>query len=143
MARVQAPQPPSLPPEPTADPGASAAAERQRRYRAKKALGSLDAPRAILQRLEGLRSRTGLTNDQLLAQALDLLEAQLTQPPRKASRRPSQPAAGLRTPPSAAESPASSSKQPSPGDVLTNPVAAQLDLLGGPIQLPGKRHRAR
>ena len=142
MVRTKAPQPSSLPPEPVVDTGASAA-ERQRRYRAKKALGSLDAPRAILQRLERLRGRTGLTNDQLLVQALDLYEVQLAQPPRKASRRSSQPAADLRASPSAAGSTVSSSKQTSPGDALINPVGAQLDLLGDPIQSPGKRHRAR
>jgi hypothetical protein len=70
MARAKAPQPSTFSPEPTADPGASAA-ERQRRYQAKKVFGPLDAPAPSCNALGRLHVRTGLINEQVLLQVLD------------------------------------------------------------------------
>ncbi|MBO1077775.1 hypothetical protein [Roseomonas haemaphysalidis] len=124
------------------DPGTSAVA-RQRRYRANKAIGSLDMARSVLLRLETLRNRTGLTNEQLLTQALDLLEAQQTQPTRKSARRPARPVATPAEPADLAKAVPPKSKRTSPVDVGTDALPTQLDLLGDPVPSSVKRPRKR
>ena len=51
-------------------------AARQKRYRAKSDLSSIDLPRAILDRVGALRQQTGGTTQRVLSDALDLLERQ-------------------------------------------------------------------
>jgi hypothetical protein len=142
VARVKAPRPPSLPPEADVDPAASAI-ERQRRYRANRAIGSLDMARSVLLRLETLRGRTGLTNEQLLTQALDLLEAQQVQPTRKPARRPAWPVSVPTAHSALAKTVSSKAQQTSPVDGNAGVLPAQLDLLGNPVPTSVKRPRKR
>lgn len=142
MVRAKAPGPPSLPPETDVNPGTSAVA-RQQRYRANKAIGSLDMARSVLLRLETLRNRTGLTNEQLLTQALDLLEAQQTQPNRRPARRPARPVATPAAPAPSTTAQPLISQRSSPVDDDNSGLPAQLDLLGDPVPTAVKRPRKR
>jgi hypothetical protein len=142
MTRSKAPGPPSLPPEADVDSGTGAVA-RQRRYRANKAIGSLDMARSVLLRLETLRDRTGLTNEQLLTQALELLEAQQAQPTRKPARRPARTAATPAAPAAPTKAAIPISQRTSPVDDNADVLPAQLDLLGDPVPSALKRPRKR
>ena len=85
-----APTPPRKRPPPLS------AAERQQRYRACRSLVSIDISGTTSTLIQGLRNRAGLTTDQVLARALDLLLADLDRPAPPPKRR------GLRCQPSAA-----------------------------------------
>jgi len=60
------------------------AAQRQRRYRAKLELCSIDISRKTVSLVAKLRARTGMNNDEVIAAAAEMLHRSL-----KANRRPS------------------------------------------------------
>ena len=73
-------------------PAPLSAVERQRRYRIGRLLVSIDISGTNSTLIQDLRSRTGLTTDQVLGRALELLRADLGHSSRPATRRSPRPA---------------------------------------------------
>ena len=123
-------------------PPAATGAERQHKHRAARKLSSVAAVPEVLQRLTALRTQTGLTNTQILLEALDELTRQQAAPD-KATRKRARPSQSRVVPLDLVPAPAPKMINSS----LHNENAAvrreQLDLLGDPIPSSAKRPRKR
>jgi hypothetical protein len=125
--------------EPT---GSASGVERQRRYRASKDLCSIDISRPTLLRLEALRVQAGLSVDQTIARALDLLAAELAAlEPSKGRRRSGARAAKAGGPAGTASSGGNPPPELSPGDATAVAPPDQSDLFGTAPPPPANRRR--
>jgi hypothetical protein len=99
---------------------AATGAQRQKRYRANKAVGSIDLPEEVIARIRRLRDRTGMKTGALLASCLDAFDDLSRQ---VVSRQAITVKADGRTHPSKPRSALPSlnhvaGRQPSPGDEI-------------------------
>jgi hypothetical protein len=104
-------------------PEAQTGVERQKRYRAGKAIRSIDLPEEVLVRIRALRTSTGLPTAILLTRCLDAFDA--TTGATAETKRSSKGARGIKTPPAQVQAGPEQREHASPGDGIHNAVSGR------------------